>query len=182
MMEKDLRRISIYFNSDDDDFTSVHDVDMEELSFNLMNGTRQKWLEFKTEKDKGKFSPILFVNLDNVTAITVDPKERTLEEKVEQDVPNSLIENLFKGSFYTILEQKMKAWNAFESLTDRGRMVIERRFGFYGRESMDLCDVAKSMSVTRERVRQIEIKALKQMRSYIYGSLTADPFAVAEED
>ena len=38
------------------------------------------------------------------------------------------------------------------------------RFGLYGNEPMTLEEVGKEFSVTRERIRQIESKAIRKMR------------------
>lgn len=45
-------------------------------------------------------------------------------------------------------------------------LVIERRFGFEGREQT-LEEIGRHLKVTRERVRQIEAKALKKLRQYV---------------
>lgn len=50
-----------------------------------------------------------------------------------------------------------------ELLTDRQRWVIERRYGLHGNEIMTLDDLAEALHVTRERVRQIQVEALKSL-------------------
>jgi RNA polymerase nonessential primary-like sigma factor len=49
-------------------------------------------------------------------------------------------------------------------LNDQQREVVERRFGLHGYESSTLEQVAGELGVTRERVRQIQIVALRQLR------------------
>jgi RNA polymerase primary sigma factor len=51
-----------------------------------------------------------------------------------------------------------------ESLSDRERAVLEMRFGLRDGESHTLEEVGKAFKVTRERVRQIESKALRKLR------------------
>lgn len=53
-------------------------------------------------------------------------------------------------------------------LSDREKDVITRRFGLNGGTPMTLEEVGATMNVTRERVRQIESKALKKMRNPRY--------------
>jgi RNA polymerase nonessential primary-like sigma factor len=49
-------------------------------------------------------------------------------------------------------------------LNDKQREVVERRFGLNGREKGTLEDVGSAIGVTRERVRQIQMDALKNLR------------------
>jgi RNA polymerase nonessential primary-like sigma factor len=49
-------------------------------------------------------------------------------------------------------------------LNDRSREVIERRFGLGGHEVATLDALAGRLGVTRERVRQIQVEALAQLR------------------
>lgn len=51
-----------------------------------------------------------------------------------------------------------------DKLNDKQREVVERRFGLRGRERSTLEHVAQELGVTRERVRQIQINALRQLR------------------
>ena len=51
-----------------------------------------------------------------------------------------------------------------DTLTDREKNVIIRRFGLNGNERETLQQVAKVEGVTRERIRQIEAKAIKKLR------------------
>jgi len=49
-------------------------------------------------------------------------------------------------------------------LSQREAMVIAMRFGLDGNTDHTLEDVGKQLGVTRERVRQIEAKALNKLR------------------
>jgi RNA polymerase primary sigma factor len=54
--------------------------------------------------------------------------------------------------------------HALESLSDREREVLELRFGLRDGKEHTLEEVSRYFNVTRERVRQIEAKALRKMR------------------
>lgn len=54
-----------------------------------------------------------------------------------------------------------------EQLTDKQRRVLERRYGLGGAEISTLEEVAEELNLTRERVRQIQIEALDQLRRVI---------------
>ncbi len=53
---------------------------------------------------------------------------------------------------------------ALESLTDRERQVVQLRFGLKDGRARTLEEVGKEFKVTRERIRQIEAKALRKLR------------------
>ncbi len=53
----------------------------------------------------------------------------------------------------------------FSGLTDREKKVIACRYGIGGASSMTLEEVGQMFDVTRERIRQIESKALSKMRN-----------------
>lgn len=52
-------------------------------------------------------------------------------------------------------------------LTDKQREVLERRFGIHGFENSTLEKVAEELGVTRERVRQIQMDALRRLRDIL---------------
>ena len=50
-------------------------------------------------------------------------------------------------------------------LTDRERRVLELRYGLIDNHPRTLEEVGKVFGVTRERIRQIEAKAIKKLRT-----------------
>ncbi|MCG6862727.1 MAG: RNA polymerase sigma factor RpoS [Chromatiaceae bacterium] len=54
-----------------------------------------------------------------------------------------------------------------EKLNDKQREVVERRFGLHGYEHSTLERVAQELGVTRERVRQIQMDALRRLRDIL---------------
>ena len=59
----------------------------------------------------------------------------------------------------------MDEW--LDKLNDKQREVVERRFGLHGYDNSTLEQVANELGVTRERVRQIQIDALKRLRGIL---------------
>jgi RNA polymerase primary sigma factor len=53
--------------------------------------------------------------------------------------------------------------SALAGLTDRERMVIELRFGLAGEGPLSLDEIGKRLELTRERIRQLEAKALDRL-------------------
>lgn len=61
-----------------------------------------------------------------------------------------------------LLKEQIRS--SLDSLGERERAVLEMRFGLKDGESHTLEDVGRAFGVTRERVRQIESKALRKLR------------------
>jgi RNA polymerase nonessential primary-like sigma factor len=60
------------------------------------------------------------------------------------------------------IEQHVAEW--VSALSDKQRLVIERRYGLNGCEPATLDTLAGDLGITRERVRQIQMEALGQLR------------------
>ncbi len=68
---------------------------------------------------------------------------------------------------YEMTSKQLMQENVHEvlgSLSDREAKVLSMRFGLSGQKSLTLEEVGKEFGVTRERIRQIESKALRKLR------------------
>ena len=63
------------------------------------------------------------------------------------------------------LREHVDIW--LTQLTDKQREVVERRFGLHGYEAATLEEVGNEIGLTRERVRQIQVEALKRLREIL---------------
>ena len=77
-------------------------------------------------------------------------------------IEDKATENPSETTSFALLKQKLTA--VLDSLTAREREVLELRFGLRDGCAHTLEDVGKQFRVTRERIRQIEAKALRKMR------------------
>jgi RNA polymerase primary sigma factor len=59
---------------------------------------------------------------------------------------------------------KEQVEGVLDSLTPRERRVLQLRFGLEDGRSRTLEEVGRDFNVTRERIRQIEAKALRKLR------------------
>jgi RNA polymerase primary sigma factor len=71
-------------------------------------------------------------------------------------------ENPYDMTAFSLLREKII--DVLDSLTERERRVLSLRFGLVDGYSRTLEEVGKQFKVTRERIRQIEAKALRKMR------------------
>ena len=74
---------------------------------------------------------------------------------------------------------KEKLTDVLSTLTERERHVVEARFGLADGNEKTLEEIGRQYQVTRERIRQIEAKALRKLRHptrirYLQGFLEAD--------
>ncbi|MCH9625087.1 MAG: RNA polymerase sigma factor SigA [Chlamydiales bacterium] len=72
------------------------------------------------------------------------------------------VESPAEATGYSILKDKMN--EVLTTLTERERVVLIQRFGLLDGKPKTLEEVGVAFNVTRERIRQIEAKALRKMR------------------
>jgi RNA polymerase primary sigma factor len=82
----------------------------------------------------------------NLSDFIQDDKYSSPESKIEQESLSSLINSIL------------------DTLTQKEKDIIEHRFGLNGFQAMSLKAIGKKYSLTKERIRQIEKKALSRLR------------------
>lgn len=73
----------------------------------------------------------------------------------------------------TNLIGRLDEW--LESLPEKHREVLMRRFGLHGHEISTLEEVGREIGLTRERVRQIQVEALKRLRDIVVNNGLTGP-------
>ena len=77
-------------------------------------------------------------------------------------IPDASAGNPSEQTAHSMLQERLK--DVLTTLTDRERQVLDYRFGLTNGASCTLEEVGKQFNVTRERIRQIEAKALRKLR------------------
>lgn len=130
----------------------------------------------KIAQEKGRTPTLedLAIELD-MTAIQVRevllrvPRSVSLETKVGKDKDTELGE-LLETDTITPEEMLMREslhkdlHNLLDDLTSRERDVISMRFGLSDGHAYSLAEIGRALDLSRERVRQIESKALQKLR------------------
>ena len=89
-----------------------------------------------------------------------DEEENEVLDLVENQnavQPDEAVEKMF---------DKERVGNLLEKMSDRERLILDMRFGLVDGKPRTLAEVAKKMSVSRERIRQIEEEALKKLNKF----------------
>jgi len=84
--------------------------------------------------------------------------DATLGEFVPDEAAGHLYEEVLSGI------GRDEVIKVLATLNDRERRIVALRFGLTGEEPMTLEEVGKLFGLTRERIRQLEAKALAKLR------------------
>ena len=112
------------------------------------------------EKPVGEVKRMLGLN-ERVSSVDVSlgpDSDKTLLDTLSDDRPTDPCELLQDDD----LSQSIDQW--LTELAEKQREVVIRRFGLRGHESSTLEEVGREIGLTRERVRQIQVEALKRLR------------------
>lgn len=77
-------------------------------------------------------------------------------------IEDKSIENPWETTSFHLLKERLS--EVLTTLTERERRVVEMRFGLTDGEERTLEEIGQMYQVTRERIRQIEAKALRKLR------------------
>jgi RNA polymerase primary sigma factor len=129
----------------------------------------------KTQQDGGQIDPALDRRWRR-SASKVRRILRIAQEPMSLDTPIGSEENSYLGDFIedeTVVGPvdaaskqllKEQLHEILDSLSERERKVLEMRFGLGDGQGRTLEEVGMAFGVTRERIRQIEAKALRKLR------------------
>jgi len=117
----------------------ARELDIEQTSVNDIINASREYISFD--------APIMF-----------DKKERFLSE-ILKDMN-------FKEPEARLIDDALKdaIMDALETLTEKEQTVIKYRYGLDGNEPMSLKEIGKKFNLTKERIRQIEKKAIRRLR------------------
>lgn len=103
--------------------------------------------------------------------VRISQKPQPLETPIGEEEKNQLVDII--PDEFTASPAEVATWSflrgqindVLSGLTDRERKVLELRFGIRDGVARTLEEVGHEFKVTRERIRQIEAKALKRLKS-----------------
>jgi RNA polymerase primary sigma factor len=137
----------------------------------LMRVQKQLVQEYGREPTPEEVAEEILLPVDRVRALLKMPQQPiSLQSPVGESAETNFgdfiedkgAENPSDMTAIVLLKEKIK--DVLETLTERERQVLEQRFGLVDGYSRTLEEVGRRFRVTRERIRQIEAKALRKMR------------------
>ena len=136
-----------------------NEYDLQGLSFR----ERVQAISYDLQMDEDKVIEYLTLNLRfrncvSLNAPVGEEKETELEDFIE-DNNNLSVEDIALNS--ALLTDLL---NVLNTLSERESTIIKYRFGLIDGRARTLEEVGQVMGVTRERIRQIESKALRKLR------------------
>jgi RNA polymerase primary sigma factor len=146
-------------------------VHMTESSHRIVRSTRRLAQQFGREPKPEEIGRLLQIHPDKIQETL-----QVFQEPVSLDNPVGDGETLFgeliadrhampPDSHVNRTELTRELDRILSALTPREQVVIRMRFGIGQDEPFTLEQVGQNLSVTRERIRQIEAKALKKLKT-----------------
>ncbi len=147
-------------------------VHMVETINKLMRTSRRMMQDLGREPTPEEIATEMEMEPDKVREIQkISQNTTSLEAPVgsgdDESVLGDFISDDKQLSPYDVTSQQMLRENIDEvlsALTDREAKVLRMRFGLAGNKMMTLEEVGRKFGVTRERIRQIEAKALRKLK------------------
>ncbi len=146
-------------------------VHMIETINKVLRGAKRLMMETGKEPTSEELSKILGISTDRIQEIyKIAQHPISLQSEVGETgdsqfgdfLEDTGAESPSDATGYTILKDKIN--EVLSSLSERERTVLIERFGLIDGKPKTLEEVGVYFKVTRERVRQIEAKALRKMR------------------
>ncbi len=94
------------------------------------------------------------------------------DSRLGEFIHDTTAPTLFDSASRELLKEQVE--QVLATLSDRERRVLEERFGLKDGKPKTLEEVGKMFAVTRERIRQIEAKALRKLRHPSRGNKLKD--------
>ncbi len=156
-------------------------VHMKELVSKLMKVTRKYRQEFGRDPSIEEYSKHLHISMDKVkNSLKIMQDPISLSTPIGED-EDSHLEDFIEDksglppshSAITLLRRR-EVTKILSTLTEREAKIIKLRFGIDSGYPRTLEEVGKIFKVTRERVRQIEAKAIRKLRHPSRSNLLRD--------
>ena len=136
-----------------------------ELSQKLDHEPTAEEIAELVEKPVEDVKRVLKLN-ERVTSIDA-PLGHDSEKTVVETIADTKISDPAQLLQNSNLKKNMNIW--LDDLSEKQREVITRRFGLRGHENATLEQVGEEIGLTRERVRQIQVEALKRLKEIMRG-------------
>ncbi len=132
--------------------------------YNNQEGLSNTDIASKLDMKKDEVDTIItatkkYVSIDAPVNNDTSDRKTIFLEDVLLDTKNKLPED-------EVLDKHLKETinNTLKILSDKERIIIRHRFGLNGAELLSLSEIGRKFNVTKERIRQIEKRAIKKLK------------------
>jgi len=146
-------------------------VHMVETINKVIRSSRQLMQRLGREPTAEEIADEMGIDIPKVRQVLkISQKTTSLETPIGDDedsylgdfIPDETQASPYDLTSKTLLKENLK--EVLGALSDRESRVLKMRFGVDGKRPMTLEEVGREFGVTRERIRQIEAKALKKLK------------------
>ena len=153
---------------------------------NLINRTeRQLTQSFGRKATPEEVAKELEMDMEKYTSIIEHSKsllsmDKTINDDEDTDMNEIVGDNRAENPVEKMRKEATREMiiKVFDSLDEREKEIIMMRYGFDDGEAKTLDDIGELVGLTRERVRQIEIKALRKLRQPARANAIREAIAV----
>jgi len=151
------------------------------ILYQLRKANRRLWDELGRAPSTGELGKVMGISEDVINEIQFATHTyRSLDEPIGTEEDHILMntledenepspsDNLNKSEFHTLLTE------ALDSLNPREAMILRNYYGLGDREPQTLEEIGKELGISRERVRQVKVKALNKIRNSQVGRRLAE--------
>ena len=153
----------------------------------LMSKLRRAQENFKQKNNRsatrGELAKKLKMSVKKIQEVELlMNKKSSLDAPIGQDGDSQLSDFIEDKSSLSIRSEidkffkKEEVMSLLSNLSEREQQILDLRFGVTSGSSQTLAEIAEKLSISRERVRQVEEKALAKLRTFVKDSEIRDEY------
>lgn len=153
-------------------------ANMVELLSKVKKATAELTQSMKRQPTDKEIAAHLGIDLDKVqTAMDIAQVTTSLDTPVDDEGETSVGDLIADSSIESPVTAMIKEANSqiiaavFETLSPREAEILRMRFGINANKAMTLEEVGQHFGLTRERIRQIENKAIRKLRNPVRAKM-----------
>ncbi len=149
-------------------------VYMSELMSHYVKGTEELRQLLNREPTKQELAKKLKISQERLSNIELRMNKKSSLDAPVGDEGDSQLSDFIKTEGEADTEGEIDSFfkhqnilDLFHELSERDALILDMRFGISSGKAATLAEVSKKLKISRERVRQLEERALKKLRAVV---------------